>query len=172
MRYWAPVLLFVAPCICTADWHANADVGLSVMRYTNKAIAPDTQFRPQVAFGFTRLINENWRMRTAVDVIFEQGNDSASAGNLMNWRIAELDYRISENWALSGYGGIARYDRERPALGYSIGGGAKWRVTDQWLISIDLSNTKVDISSSVPGDSALDSKDRFQWFNCSLRYSF
>lgn len=172
MIRYALVLALLGGNALASEWHTTLDIGGALIKHNNKLVGDDRALRPQISVGFTRLVNSDWRMRSAVDIIFEQGNDSSRDSNLLNWRVAELDYRLGDNWAISGYGGIARYYRERPSYGYSVGGGIKWRIQEQWILSMDINNTKVDISSDVPGDTTLGPKDRFTWLGTSLRYSF
>ena len=164
-------LTFSAPLYAN-DWFTEVAIGHAVVRHRNDLLPTEYAWRPQLRLGLTRNIDENWRLHTGLELLPEPGNDSNHRGNLLNCRIAELDYRVFDNWALSFFGGLAYHYRERPAYGYSVGIGSKYRLSEHWVLAADFTMTIADISTDVPGDSTIASKDRFEWLALSLKYGF
>lgn len=153
------------------EWHFTANAGASLFRHNNNAVGRSQHWRPVIEFGLVREISPDWRLQTSVEWMFDRGDEIAT-GQFVNWHIGEIDYRVSDNFALTLYGGMARYYREQPSWGYSKGFGAKYRLSEQWLFSADFAQAVVDISDSVPQSPPLTNRDFMRWMSLTLNYQF
>ncbi|MBY6018290.1 outer membrane beta-barrel protein [Ferrimonas balearica] len=166
--------VMVAPALANDAWHWNLGVGGSVVYQSNSggsgsAEFSDTSFRPNLQVGVMRPINERWSLGTGVELLVEDFTDWGNSGNLLMWRIGEFGYQLSDNWALTFYGGAARYYRETSAYGYGLGAGALYQLNANWAFSFEINyvGTDTSINNAVPFK-----RDKFGWGSTVLRYKF
>ncbi|MBY5978962.1 outer membrane beta-barrel protein [Ferrimonas balearica] len=162
------------PAMADDAWYWNLGVGGSVFYQSNSggSASPeftDTSFRPNVQLGVMRPINERWSLGTGVELLVEDFTDWGNSGNLLMWRIGEFGYQLSDNWALTFYGGAARYYRETSAYGYGFGAGALYQLSPSWALSFEINyvGTDTSINNAVPYK-----RDKFGWGSTVLRYKF
>ncbi len=153
------------------DWHLTANAGVSYFRHDNITAGRDRNWRPVIELGIVREISPNWRLQTSVEWMLDR-DDEIVSGNFVNWHIGEIDYRLFDDLALTIYGGMARYYREQPSWGYSRGMGFKYRLGNNWLLSLDIARAAVDISDSVPQSNTLHNREFLRWTNLTLDYQF
>ncbi|MBY6186829.1 outer membrane beta-barrel protein [Marinobacter hydrocarbonoclasticus] len=155
-------------------WHWNLGVGASVIYHSNSGGSQseefsDTTVRPNIQVGIVRPISERWTMGTGLELVADDVVSWGNSGNLLMWRIGEFTYQLSEDWALSFYGGAGRYYRETNGYGYGLGAGAHYRLSSSWELSVELSyvGTDTSINKAVPFK-----RDKFGWGSTMLRYRF
>ncbi|USD38678.1 hypothetical protein [Ferrimonas sp. SCSIO 43195] len=166
------VVALIASPLAMADWAFQAGLGGTYLYQDNADTGTDSSVRPNLQFGVFKPVSDTWSMGTAIEYVPDDIMGSGATGNLMMWRVAEFGYQFAEKWAISFYGGAARYDREEPGWGYGLGGGVLWLLGDRWALSGELNWTSTDISFENDGVTASGKKDDFIWSSLVLKVRF
>ncbi len=76
------------------------------------------------------------------------------AGNLLfSLRALDIGYEFTPRFAVNGFIGAARWDVATPALGYRLGLGARYSLTDHWALGTDFSySDSVARDKILPGE--------------------
>jgi hypothetical protein len=114
-------------------------------------------FAPHFAVGARRSVSNRSDLGARLEL------DSVNGHVLMGIRILDYRYRFAGPFALSFFGGAARYDLATPAYGQYLGIGGQWRnVVPGWDVGIDLRYaTKVARDHLLPSDPASARPDSF-----------
>ena len=127
---------------------------------------------PSLGIGLYRLSSTTLRVGSSLEVLMQEVSGGARTENVLMWRMAELDYLLSEDLALSFSGGIARFYREQPSYGYGIGVGMKYQLSDDIYLSARYNKAEAVISSKVPTDDNSPPKNDLQWLSLQVHLIF
>ncbi|NQD37418.1 hypothetical protein HPT27_10285 [Permianibacter sp. IMCC34836] len=173
MRIALVLSAMLLPCYSYADdWNTELGLGASVLRTRNGGKDAEQDLRPNVYLRIYRPVNSSWQLGTSVEWLIEEATNWGGSENVLMWRLADLDYRLSNNLAFSFHGGIARYFREQPSYGYGYGFGLKYRLSSEWIVAAELTASDVDVSTDVPTDEGRSTKDDLKWASVRLSYTF
>lgn len=154
------------------EWQFDVGGGVSRFEVHNIRGATRADNRPHYQMGAYRLVSDSLRIGVGLDFFLKDLSSWGQSGNALFARIVDVDYLLTDRFALSLNMGFARYYREHSSYGYAYGGGVKYSLSSNWYLAGSLNMANVDLSTNVPGDPLLNPKDNLKSYSIFLKRIF
>ncbi|TKB46457.1 porin family protein [Ferrimonas sediminicola] len=164
--------LVTASQCALAQWNFQGGIGASYLRQNNSNTGTESDVRPNLQFGVFKPVSDHWSMGTSLEYVPDDIAGSGASGNLLNWRVAEFGYQFAERWAVSFYGGAARYDRTDPGWGYGAGLGLLWLGGKQWALASEVNYVSTDVSFKESAPTEPSKRDKHAWATLTFKFRF
>ena len=171
------ILRFLAVCILALfvrrayaeSWIFDAALSAAYLERENSGTLFDSEFRPSIQVAAHKAMSDELRFGTRFDWLI---GDSAISPHVVYWRFGDIDWRFSSNWAVNIGAGAVRFYREQPAYGYGYSLGLKYSLSSHMFVMLDTTFANTDISTGVPSDEGLGSKDNLNWYSVGVSIVF
>lgn len=122
--------------------------------------------RPYIQLGAYRQHSAKLKVGTAIN--FAPNTVSSDTPGLLNFKVLDLHYQLTDTHAVSVYGGALRQARKYTAWGYSIGFGYGFKLFEQNIkTNISWARTNTDIGGRAADTGA---KDNIVWLNLGVSF--
>jgi hypothetical protein len=174
MKYLALAVFCLSaatPTIAATKW--SAGIGATALHHSNN-IATNTSARVSLQGRVAMKTGIKSTLGMSVELLPVGVSENDFGAMLITWRVAEFTHALSNRFALRGYAGASRYEREATGLGYSFGIGVDYKLQrfSRWDIGAEVSYTSTDVSYDTEAISGRSKFDNFTWGSIVLRYRF
>ncbi|WP_298636825.1 hypothetical protein [uncultured Umboniibacter sp.] len=160
-----------SPTFAATKW--STGIGATALYHSNN-LATNTSGRVS--------LQGHVAMKTGIETTLGMGIELLPVGisendfseMLITWRVAEFTHSLSNRFAIRGYAGASRYEREATGLGYTVGFGVDYKLQrfSRWDIGAEVSFTSTDVSYDTEAMTGRSKFDDFSWASIVLRYRF